>query len=54
VPSNYEISIVRKDGEVRHLEVFRKEVLWNGKTQFQVLYHDITGHKQAEEATQKS
>ena len=48
VPSNYEISIVRKDGEVRHLEVFRKEVLWNGKTQFQVLYNDVTERKQAE------
>jgi len=42
VPSNYEISIVRKDGEVRHLEVLRKEVLWDGKTQYQVLYYDIT------------
>ncbi len=49
VPSNYEISIVRKNGEIRHLEVFRKEVLWNGKTQFQVLYNDITERKEAEE-----
>jgi len=48
VPSNYEIGIVRKDGEIRHLEVFRKEVLWNGKTQFQVLYNDITARKRAE------
>jgi len=50
VPSNYEISVVRKDGEFRHLEVFRKEVLWNGKTQFQTLYQDITERKRAEEA----
>jgi PAS domain S-box-containing protein len=54
VPSNYEISIVRKNGEIRHLEVFRKEVLWNGKTQFQVLYNDVTERKQAEEALSKS
>ncbi len=54
VPSNYEISIVRKDGEVRYLEVFRKEVLWNSGTQFQVLYHDVTERKQAEEALRES
>jgi len=49
VPANYEVSIVRKDGEVRHLEVFRKEVLWDGTTQFQAIYHDITERKRAEE-----
>lgn len=48
VPSNYEISIIRKDGIIRNLDVFRKQVLWNGETQFQVLYHDITKRKQAE------
>ncbi len=48
VPSNYEISIVRKDGEVRHLVVFRKEVIWNGETQFQTLYQDITETKNLE------
>jgi PAS domain S-box-containing protein len=48
VPSNYEIGIVRKDDKIRHLEVFRKEVLWNGKTQFQVLYNDITERKRVE------
>ena len=45
VPSHYEISVVRKDGEIRHLGVFRKEVLWNGKTQFQMLYQDLTERK---------
>ena len=48
VPPNYEISIIRKDGEIRHLEVFRKEVLWNGEPQFQVLHNDITERKRAE------
>jgi PAS domain S-box-containing protein/putative nucleotidyltransferase with HDIG domain len=47
-PSNYEISIIRKDGSIRNLEVFRKKVLWNGETQFQALYNDITKRKQAE------
>ncbi|MCX5825485.1 MAG: PAS domain S-box protein, partial [Deltaproteobacteria bacterium] len=39
-PSEYDISIVRKDGEVRHLHVFRKDILWNGEEQFQVIYQD--------------
>jgi len=46
---DYEISIVRKDGEIRYLAVFRKEVMWNGEVQFQTLYQDITERKQAEE-----
>jgi len=48
VPPNYQISIMRKNGEIRHLDVFRKEVLWNSETQFQALYNDITEHKKAE------
>jgi PAS domain S-box-containing protein/putative nucleotidyltransferase with HDIG domain len=48
VPSCYEVSIVRKDGRIRDLEVFRKQVLWNGELQFQSLYSDITRRKQAE------
>ena len=53
-PPEYEISIVRKNGEVRHLQVFRKEVLWNGKKQYQAIYLDITERKWAEEALQES
>ena len=45
---DYEISIVRKNGEIRHLQVFRKEVLWNGKRQFQAIYQDITERKRME------
>jgi PAS domain S-box-containing protein len=54
VPSEYEISIVRKNGEVRHLQVFRKDILWNGERQFQVLYNDITDRKLAEEKIKAS
>jgi PAS domain S-box-containing protein len=48
-PSEYTISIVRKNGEVRYLQVFRKEILWDDKRQFQVIYQDSTERKQAEE-----
>ncbi|OGN92917.1 MAG: hypothetical protein A2Z75_07370 [Chloroflexi bacterium RBG_13_50_10] len=48
VPSSYEIGIVCKNGEVRHLAVSRGEVQWNGKRQFQVAYQDITERKRAE------
>ncbi|MCX5855578.1 MAG: LuxR C-terminal-related transcriptional regulator, partial [Deltaproteobacteria bacterium] len=44
---------VRKDGEVRHLQAFRKEILWNGEEQFQVIYQDITDRKRAEETLKK-
>jgi PAS domain S-box-containing protein len=47
-PSEYEIDIVRKNGEIRHLLVFRNEVFWDGAKQFQVIYQDITERKQAE------
>jgi PAS domain S-box-containing protein len=53
-PSEYTIRIIRKDGKVRHLHVFRKEILWDGERQFQVLYRDITERRQAEQALVKS
>jgi len=49
LPSQYEISVYRKNGEIRHLQVFRKEILWNNHFQFQVLYNDITERKKTEE-----
>lgn len=49
VPPTYEVSIVRPDGEVRHLIASRKDVVWNGKNYFQVIYQDITGRKLAEQ-----
>jgi diguanylate cyclase (GGDEF)-like protein/PAS domain S-box-containing protein len=52
--SEYTIDIIRKNGEVRNLQVFRKEILWNGEKQFQVIYQDITDRKRAEEALQES
>jgi PAS domain S-box-containing protein len=53
-PFEYEISIVRKNGEVRHLQVFRKEILWNGERQFQTIYQDITARKLSEDNLRSS
>jgi PAS domain S-box-containing protein len=52
--TNYEISIVRKNGEVRYLQVFRKSVLWNGIRQFLVIYNDITKARIAEQALREN
>jgi len=48
VPFEYTIDIIRKNGEVRNLQVFRKEILWNGEKQFQIIYQDITDRKLVE------
>jgi PAS domain S-box-containing protein len=47
-PSEYEINIVRKDGEIRHINALRKEIFWNGKKQSQVIYQDTTERIKAE------
>jgi PAS domain S-box-containing protein len=54
VPSEYEVSIIRKDGEVRHLALFREKVIWDGETQFQVLYQDVTELRKTQEQLQHS
>ena len=54
VPDKVEVDIERRDGCIRHLKVFRKEVLWGGERQYQTLYDDITERKNAETALQAS
>lgn len=54
IPSNYEIDIVRKTGEIRRLIVSRGEVLWNGERKFQMLYQDITERRRTEKALLES
>jgi PAS domain S-box-containing protein len=53
-PDNFVIDIIRKDGAIRHLQIFRKEVLWDGKQQSQLLYNDITERVQAEKNLHES
>ena len=53
-PDNYEADIIRKDGAIRHLQVYRQDVFWDGKMRYQVLYRDITERKQAEDAPKES
>jgi PAS domain S-box-containing protein len=53
-PNEYEIAIIRKNGEIRHLQVNRKEILWNGAKQFQAIYQDITERKRVEAALRES
>ncbi len=54
IPYEYAIDIIRKDGQVRHLQVLRKEISWDGESQFQVIYQDFTERKQAEEKLKAS
>ena len=49
-PSEYNLSIIRKDGRMRHLQLFRKDILWNGEKHSLVLCNDVTEHRQAEMA----
>ena len=53
-PDNVEVDIVRKDGGIRHLQLSTKELIWNGKQQFQTIYNDITERKEAEDALKMS
>ena len=48
LPDQLELDIIRKDGAIRHMQLFSKTVLWNGKQQHQFLYNDITEREQAE------
>ncbi len=44
----YEKSMITKNGEIRHVKVWRNEVLWNGVKHYQVINLDITMQKNAE------
>ena len=46
-PDSVEIDIIRQDGTIRHLQIFLKNVLWDGKQKYQTLYNDTTERKEA-------
>jgi len=48
IASRYEVEIIRKDGDIRTLEVSRGEVVWNNEAQLMVLCEDITERKRLE------
>lgn len=52
--SEYTIGIVTKNGDVRQVRAFRKQVVWNGRLHDQIIYQDITRQIQAEEALRES
>ena len=53
-PTKVEVDIIRKDGVIRHLQVFRRDVFWDGRQQHQLIYNDITELKQVDEALKVS
>jgi len=50
VPDNPKVDIIGKDGTIRNIRVYSNEVLWDGKQQRQLIYHDITELQKGEEA----
>jgi two-component system, cell cycle sensor histidine kinase and response regulator CckA len=54
VNNKIEVDIVRKDGSIRHVQVFGKVVIRNGKRQGQTFYNDITAITQAENVVKSS
>jgi PAS domain S-box-containing protein len=54
VPAKIDADIVRKDGAIRHLQVSRTEVFWDGERRFQTLYNDVTEQKKIEMALRES
>jgi PAS domain S-box-containing protein len=54
IPGEIEVDVIRKDGDTRHIRVFRKDILWFGKHTFQTIANDITERVQAEKALHQS
>ncbi|OPL16424.1 MAG: hypothetical protein AVO39_06120 [delta proteobacterium MLS_D] len=47
-PDEYEIEITARDGTPRYFRVWRKNILWNGREHYQVIYLDTTRRRRAE------
>jgi PAS domain S-box-containing protein len=53
VPGQYETALVKKSGEVFPAELSSARSVWEGQPASIVIFRDITGRKQAEEALRK-
>ena len=50
-----EVTILKRpDGEIRHIVGFSNQITWDGELVNQVIFHDITAVKQAEDALKES
>ncbi len=49
VDPEYEIDIVRNDGQIRHIQVLRKTINWDDTPQLLIIYQDFTERKKAED-----
>ena len=52
--SDYKLSIIGKNGEIRFIKVWRKEILWNKIKHYLLINFDITKQKKAVEALKSS
>ena len=48
VDPEYEIDIICPDKQIRHVQVFRKIIDWDGSPRIQLIYQDFTERKKAE------
>jgi PAS domain S-box-containing protein len=54
VPSHFELSIKRHDGEIRNEMVYRQDIVWGGQHHSMIIYQDITQQKKTEAALRES
>lgn len=48
-PEKYDICITGRDSRPRYLTVYRDAVLWDGRSEFQCVYEDVTERRQSQE-----
>lgn len=54
VDPDYDIDIIHTDGHVRHIQVHRMNIDWDGVSQFQIIYQDFTEREKVQKALKKS
>lgn len=52
-PAQYDITIICKNGQLKNLRAYNKEIMWNGELCAQVLHEDVTLQRQIEEKLKK-